>query len=441
VVRDARKYRVAALGELMTSQVQPCGTLNNIGWSNFAVELRAAKLGGRSFEMLRLSTIASRIVQSNIRTMSVECDKVGGVNLAQGVCDTEVPEVVRHAAEAAIEAGFNQYTRLDGIAPLRHAIAHKLQSQNGISADPESEILVTSGATGGFDSACRALLNPGDEVVLFEPYYGYHYATLVGQHCKPVLVSLDPPDYPLVIDRLSDVITSKTRGIVINTPANPSGKVFSRRELDQIAAIAQRHDLFLFTDEIYEHFVYDGQRHVSPGSLPGVANRTVTISGFSKVFAITGWRIGFLHASAQWIPAISYFHDLTYVCAPSALQHGAAAGLDQLPDSFYTDLAQQYHRKREMICDALRSAGLEPSIPAGAYYVLADASRIPGNNSVEKALNLLRLTGVASVPGEAFFQGGRGEHLLRFCFAKTDPDLEQACERLAKLRKTEAVSR
>ena len=390
--------------------------------------------------MLGLSDIASRIVQSTIRTMSVECEKVGGVNLAQGVCDTEVPAVVRRAAEAAIEAGYNQYTRADGIPGLREAIARKLQRQNGIMADPDSEVVVTSGVTGGFDSACRALLNPGDEVVLFEPYYGYHYATLVGQYLRPVLVSLDPPDYKLVVDRLGDAITPKTRGVVVNTPANPSGKLFSSTELEQIAAIARRHDLFIFTDEIYEHFVYDGARHISPGSLPDVSDRTITISGFSKVFSVTGWRVGFLHASAQWVPAISYFHDLTYVCAPSAFQHGAAAGLNELPDSFYADLIQEYQHKREMICEALRASGLEPSVPAGAYYVLADASVIPGEDSIAKAMNLLRLSGVASVPGEAFFQGGRGDHLLRFCFAKTDADLADACERLTKLRRTASVA-
>ena len=386
--------------------------------------------------MLGLSDIASRIVQSTIRTMSVECDKVGGVNLAQGVCDTEVPLVVRQAAEAAIEAGQNQYTRADGFARLRDAIARKLLCQNGITADPETEIVVTSGATGGFDSACRALLNPGDEVILFEPYYGYHYATLVGQYCKPVLVSLDPPDYPLNADRLAAAVTSKTRGIVVNTPANPSGKLFSRGELEQIAAIARHHDLFIFTDEIYEHFVYDGQCHISPASLAGIADRTITISGFSKVFSITGWRVGFLYASARWTPAISYFHDLTYVCAPSAFQHGAAAGLEQLPASFYSGLIHEYQNKRGMICGALREAGLQPSIPAGAYYVLADASVVPGSGSVEKAMNLLHLTGVASVPGDAFFQGDRGDHLLRFCFAKTDADLSDACERLSRLRCT-----
>ncbi len=390
--------------------------------------------------MLGLSKSASQIVQSTIRTMSVECEKVGGVNLAQGVCDTEVPGVVRQAAEAAIEAGQNQYTRADGILRLREAIARKLLCQNGIAADPETEVLVTSGVTGGIDSVCRALLNPGDEVILFEPYYGYHYATLVGQYCKPVLVSLDPPDYPLVTDRLAAAITSKTRAIVVNTPANPSGKLFSKAELEAIASIATQHDIFIFTDEIYEHFVYDGQQHISPGSLAGLAERTITISGFSKVFSITGWRVGFVHASARWTPAINYFHDLTYVCAPSPFQHGAAAGLEELPPSFYSDLIHEYQGKREMICSALREAGMEPSVPAGAYYVLADASALPGETSIEKATKLLALTGVASVPGEAFFQGGRGEHLLRFCFAKTESDLTEACDRLSKLRTRQSRS-
>ena len=390
--------------------------------------------------MLGLSDIASRIVQSTIRTMSVECDKVGGINLAQGVCDTEVPPVVRAGAEAAIEAGFNQYTRLDGIARLRNAIARKLERQNGITADPESEILVTSGATGGFDAACRALLNPGDEVILFEPYYGYHHATLVGQHCRPVLVPLDPPEYKLLPERIAAAITPKTRGIMVNTPANPSGKIFSREDVQNIVEIASRSDLFVFTDEIYEHFVYDGQRHISPASLPGAAGRTITISGFSKTFSITGWRVGFLYASARWIPAISYFHDLTYVCAPSAFQHGVAEGLERLPETFYSELVSEYQHKREMICDALRAAGLEPHVPAGSYYVLADASSAPGSDAVEKAMKLLQITGVASVPGSAFFQGGRGENLLRFCFAKPDRDLEQACERLSRLRQHAKVT-
>jgi aminotransferase len=247
-------------------------------------------------------------------------------------------------------------------------------------------------------------------------------------------VALDPPDYKLQADRVVAAITPKTRGIMVNTPANPSGKVFSRQDLQSIIDLAARHDLFIFTDEIYEHFVYDGLRHISPASLPGAADRTITISGFSKTFSITGWRVGFLYASARWIPAISYFHDLAYVCAPSAFQHGVAAGLEQLPEAFYSELVRDYQHKREMICEALRQAGLEPHVPAGSYYVLADASSVPGSDTVEKAMNLLHITGVASVPGSAFFQGGRGENLLRFCYAKTDRDLEEACERLSKMR-------
>ena len=239
--------------------------------------------------------------------------------------------------------------------------------------------------------------------------------------------------------RLADAITAKTRGIMINTPANPSGKIFSHEELRTIVDLAIEHDLFLFTDEIYEHFVYDGARHISPATLPGARERTITISGFSKTFSITGWRVGFLYASARWIPAISYFHDLAYVCAPSAFQHGVAAGLEELPDAFYTGLVAEYQHKREMICEALRAAGMEPSVPAGSYYVLAEAANVPGGNSAEKAINLLHLTGVASVPGEAFFQGGRGANLLRFCFAKKDRDLERACERLSKLRQGAGV--
>ena len=171
-------------------------------------------------------------------------------------------------------------------------------------------------------------MNPGDEVILFEPYYGYHYATLVGQYCMPVLVSLDPPDYPLVADRLAAAITAKTRGIVVNTPANPSGKLFSLKELEQIAEVARQHDLFIFTDEIYEHFVYDGERHISPASLPGIADRTITISGFSQSLQHHRMAGGVPARVGTWTPAISYFHDFTYVCAPSAFQHGAAAGLE-----------------------------------------------------------------------------------------------------------------
>jgi len=383
-----------------------------------------------AIENLRLSEISPHVIQSEIRSMTVECDRVGGVNLAQGVCDTEAPSPVVQRAVEAIHEGYNIYTRLDGIAPLREAIARKLERDNHLKVDPNSEVLVTSGATGGFYAAALALLNPGDEVILFEPFYGYHLNTLLALRINPVAVPLLEGDWALDVDRLKAAITPKTRAVLINTPSNPAGKIFSRAELEAVAAVAEENDLFIFTDEIYEYFVFDGKEHVSPATLPGMAERTISISGLSKTFSITGWRIGYLTADKRWLGPIGYFHDLTYVCAPSPFQYGAAAGLMDLPVSFYTDMAVEYQAKRDKMCSALADAGLTPSVPPGAYYVLADASSLPGATAKEKARTLLRERGVAAVAGTAFFTGGRGENLLRFCFAKRDEDLERACDLL-----------
>jgi len=384
-------------------------------------------------EKLRLSAISPGLVQSEIRAMSVECDRVGGVNLAQGVCDTELPQPVAAGAIDAIAQGHNIYTRLDGIAPLRKAISEKLARHNGVTADPDGEILVTSGATGAFQAACMALFDPGDEVILFEPFYGYHLNTLRALRVNAASVSLAAPNWTLDLAALRAAITPRTRGIVVNSPSNPCGKVFSRAELEAIAALAVEHDLFVITDEIYEYFVYDGAEHISPATLPGMAERTISISGLSKTFSITGWRVGYLVADRRWLGAISYFHDLVYVCAPSPFQHGSAAGLMQLPDSFYKGLSTEYQAKRDMLCGALADAGLTPSIPQGAYYVLADVTDLPGATAREKARTLLRNTGVAAVAGTAFFADGRGENLLRFCFAKRDEDLHRACTMLRTL--------
>ena len=382
---------------------------------------------------LRLSNISPLIVQSEIRAMSVECDRVGGVNLAQGVCDTDLPSSVADAAIKAIQQGYNIYTRLDGIEVLRQAIAAKLNRYNGISADPDSEILVTAGATGALYAASLALLNPGDEVIVFEPFYGYHLNTLLSLRVQPVTVPLRAPDWQLDLDRLRHAITPRTRAVIVNTPSNPSGKIFHLEELQAIADLAIQHDLFVFTDEIYEYFLFDGARHISLATLPGMAERTITISGLSKTFSITGWRIGYLAASRQWIPSIGYFHDLTYVCSPAPLQHGAAAGLLELPESFYNELSIEYQQKRDQLCGALTDAGLTPSIPAGAYYVLADASRIEGETAHKKARNLLAATGIAAVAGSAFFTPGRGENMLRFCFGKKPEALDRACAAIRNL--------
>jgi len=382
--------------------------------------------------MLGLSKRAA-ITQSEIRVMSVECDRMGGINLAQGVCDTETPLPVRRAAQQAIDAGFNSYTRLDGIAELRRAIAGKMSSYNRMEVDPETQVVVTAGSTGAFYCACTALLDAGDEVILFEPYYGYHVNTLEAVQAVPAYVTLRQPRWKFTPQDLERAITSRTRAIVVNTPANPSGKVFSREELQVISEFAAAHDLFVITDEIYEYFLYDGREHVGIGSLPGMAERTVTISGLSKTFSITGWRIGYLVCSPRWAGAIGYFNDLFYVCAPSPLQHGVAAGLEELGEGFYAGLIEEYAGKRELLCGTLEQVGLTPIVPEGAYYVLADGSRLPGASSKERAMYLLSQTGVASVPGAAFFHEASGENLLRFCFAKTDTELDQACARLHRL--------
>lgn len=384
-------------------------------------------------ENLALSELSANVMQSEIRAMSMECDRVRGINMAQGICDTEPPAPVVQAAIQAIRNGQNIYTRLDGIQPLREAIAHKLHRYNQIERDPNTGILVTSGATGAFHAACMALFNPGDEVLLFEPFYGYHRNTLWSVRAKTVAVQLEAPRWILNMDRLRAAITPSTKAILINTPCNPSGKVFTRQELEGIAAIAIEHDLFVITDEIYEYFLCGDARHISMASLDGMAERTITISGFSKTFSVTGWRLGYLAADPKWIPAIGYFHDLTYVCAPAPLQHGAAAGLLALPDDFYRGLAVEYEQKRDQLIEALTAAGLTPSIPDGAYYILADNTRIPGKNARERARTLLAKCGVAAVAGTAFFADGRGENLLRFCYAKKDADLAEACRRLRSL--------
>lgn len=379
---------------------------------------------------LSLSSRASLLVQSEIRNMSVECDRMGGINLSQGICDTEVPAPVRRGAQSAMDEGVNSYTRYDGLRELRVALARKLRDHNGVEADPESEIIVSAGSTGAFYCACLALLNAGDEVMLFEPYYGYHVNTLVAVGVVPAYVPMQPPAWEFSLADLEAARTPRTRGIMINTPANPSGKVWTRAELELVAEFARKHDLFVFTDEIYEYILYDDREHISPATIPGLQDRTITMSGFSKTFSITGWRIGYAVCDRRWAKMIGYMNDLVYVCAPAPLQLGVARGLDALGRDYYEHLSADYAKKRDRICNALEQAGLRPFVPQGAYYVLADVSRLPGRTSKERAMHLLETKGVASVPGEAFYHGDGGHTLARFCFAKTDADLDEACRRL-----------
>ncbi len=367
---------------------------------------------------LKVSDLAPRALQSEIRAMTAECQRMGGVNLAQGVCDTDPPEVVLREAKAAMDAGLNQYTRMEGIERLRVAVATEVSARHGVSVDAECEVLITSGATGAFHATAMALLNPGDEVIVFEPFYGYHPGTLRALRMVPVIVPLVGDDWALDVDAMRAAVTEKTRAVLINTPSNPSGKVFSLAELEAVAALALERNLFVFTDEIYEHFTYGERPHIAMRTLPGMRDRTITMSGYSKTYSVTGWRIGTVIADARWTPSISYFHDMTYVCAPAPLQHGVAAGLEMLDAGFYKGLATEHLSKRTLLVDALRGAGLTPHVPEGAYYILAEVARLPGETASEKARWLLRETGVAGVAGSAFFRPGGGEGLMRFCFAK-----------------------
>lgn len=382
---------------------------------------------------LSISKLSDKIVQSEIRNMSLECDRVGGINLSQGICDLELPEPVRTGACEAIKNGINHYTRYDGLPELRKAIAQKLAAFNHLVVDQEKNIIVSGGSTGAFYSACLAVLNPGDEVILFEPFYGYHVNTLLAVNAVPVYVKLNPPDWTFKIKDLEAVVTPRTKGIMINTPSNPCGKVFTRKEIEALADFAIRYDIFIFTDEIYEYFVYDGREHISPASLPSIANRTIMISGYSKTFSITGWRLGYAVCDEKWAQMIGYINDLVYVCGAAPLQMGVAKGIIELPPEYYKDLCQTYFLKRAQLCSVLKQKGITPHVPQGAYYVLADVSSLPGKTSKERAMYILNKVGVASVPGSAFYHDGAGDNLVRFCFAKNPDVLENACKQLMKL--------
>jgi len=382
---------------------------------------------------LTLSHRSTQMIQSEIRNMSIECERVNGINLSQGICDLELPLPVGMGATEAIAGGINHYTRYDGLPELRQSISNKMLHDNKISADPEKNIVVSGGSTGAFYCACLALLNPGDEVILFEPYYGYHVNTLLATNAVPVYAALEPPTWSIDFEALETLVSPRTKGMMINTPANPSGKVFSKEELDLLAEFAIRHNLFVFTDEIYEYFVYENNVHVSPGALETIADQTITISGYSKTFSITGWRIGYVVCHEKWAQMIGYVNDLVYVCGPAPLQMGVARGIDELPASYYESLCQQYASKRDKICSVLTKIGLEPYLPQGAYYVLSNVKNLPGSSSKEKAMFLLNRTGVATVPGSAFYADAKGVNLVRFCFAKDDDIVEEACQRLLQL--------
>ena len=376
--------------------------------------------------MNKQNVVSSRIIQSEIRNMSIECARVGGINLSQGFSDTELQPIIRTAAQRAINEGQNHYTRYDGTPELREAVAWKLQNYNGISADPEKNIVITNGSTAAFFCVLFAVCKPLDEIIVLEPYYGYHLNTIFALNLVPKYHRLSPPYWSIDVSEVEKLITRRTRAIVINTPTNPSGKVFSRQELQDLCRLAKKRDLYIVTDEIYEYFLYDGSTHVSPGSFREFKDRVFTISGYSKTFSITGWRVGYVVCPVNLAQTVGFVHDLVYVCAPAPLQKGVEMGVRNLKSGFYESLRKSYQKKRDILCTALDTAGLTPINPRGAYYVLAEITKLKGSTSKQKVISLLRKTGIAAVPGEAFYHDQAGNNLARFCFAKKDDVLMKA---------------
>ncbi|MEO8215989.1 MAG: pyridoxal phosphate-dependent aminotransferase [Acidobacteriota bacterium] len=388
----------------------------------------------QSTSRFQISDRVRDFVQSDIRRMSRECERVGGINLGQGICDLPTIPEIQQGAIAAIEDSRATYSKMEGIDLLRQKIARKIQDFNGFSVDPDTQIVVTVGSTGGFAAAAMATLNPGDEVILFEPFYGYHLNTLKILGVTARLVPLSGPDWSIDFDALRAAFTPRTRGVVVCAPSNPCGKVFSRSDLEKIGALCRENGAWAFTDEIYEYIVYDGREHVSMASIDSCRDLTITISGFSKTFSITGWRIGYVAAPAEIASKIGLVNDLFYVCAPTPLQWGVARGLD-VPPSYYENLCSDYQKKRDMLTAALTATGMSPFVPQGAYYMLADVTGAGFATGREAADGLLERARVAAVPGTAFYQSSRGESLLRFCFAKDFDALREACSRIAALGK------
>lgn len=387
----------------------------------------------------RLSEKAARFTESVIREMTRLALAHNAVNLSQGFPDFGAPEEIKAAAREAISRDINQYAITWGAKPLRNAIAEKFARQTGIEIDPEREITVCCGSTEAMMSAMMAIINPGDEVVVFEPFYENYGPDAILSGASPKFVRLRPPnaddaDWTFDADELARAFTSKTKAIILNTPNNPTGKVFERRELEIIRALCVRHNAFLITDEIYEHMLYEGARHICAASLEGMRERTITINALSKTYSVTGWRVGWAIASPEVTSAIRKVHDFLTVGAAAPLQEAGALAL-RMPDSYYTQLASEYLQRRDRLLGILSGAGFKCFKPRGAYYIMTDISNFGFANDVEFARYLVKEIGVAAVPGSSFYNDPvDGAQQLRFTFCKKESTFAEAEKRLANLR-------
>lgn len=374
-----------------------------------------------------------------IREVSVRIAEVGGVNLGQGKCLLEVPELVKRAAAEALETpDNNRYAPGSGLPQLREAIASKLTSFNKIKTGPEN-IVVTPGSTGAFSAVCRTFLDEGDEIVNFIPFYPYHHNPLITNKITARYVKLSTPDWSFDKEELASAFNSKTKFIVLCTPHNPVGKVFSREELEFIASLCIEHDCICVTDEVYEYMTYEEKEHISMATIPGMAERTVTMGSYSKTFSITGWRVGYLHAPDSIISQLAAMSDEANVCAPTPFQAAVAKGIKELPDSFYTELKNDYAKKRAFMSEMLQAAGFVTYVPEGAYYMIADIQeRFPGKSAEEVSTILIDQAKVGAVPASDFLGAEvKGDpeksNFLRFCFSVPDDMLARAAENLKKM--------
>jgi aminotransferase len=372
--------------------------------------------------------------ESVIRMMTRLANEHDAINLSQGFPNFEAPDTLKIGAGRAIYDDINQYAITWGTKRYREALAEKYADWYGMDVDPEQHLTVTCGATEAMMSVLLAIVDPKEEVIVFEPFYENYGPDTVLCEATPVFVPLTN-DWSIDFDRLRAAFSNRTRAIIVNTPNNPTGRVFTREELEQIAALCQEFDAYAITDEVYEHIIYDDVEHIPMATLDGMSDRTITISGASKTFAVTGWRIGTTVAHPVLSDAIRKVHDFLTVGAAAPLQEGVADGLEMLPDSYYAELGDLYGRKRDLFYPALIEAGFKCYKPEGAYYVLADFSDLSDLPDDEFSFWLTSEIGVAPVPGSSFYSDPQdGRHLARFAFCKTEDLLEEAAERLITIR-------
>lgn len=373
-----------------------------------------------------------------LREVSIRVAAVGGINLGQGVCQTPTPPEVLVAAQKAIEQGYNRYTPAQGIAELLTALAKKMNEFNHLNITSE-QVIATGGATGAFESVVQAMVVPGDEVIIFRPYYPYHRNAVLRARGVLKICEMYSPKWEFSKEEFLRLFTPNTKLVVLTTPNNPTGKVFTKAELEWIGNVCKERGVWCVVDEVYEYLTYDGRNHISMASIPGLENTVITMGSFSKTYSVTGWRIGYIAAPKELMNPLRTVSDQLYVCAPSPFQHAILSALVNLPREYYTDMLASYTHKRELMAAALNKAGFDFSLPEGAYYFLVSTSRrFPTLTATEVLDLMIAKSGIGAVPTIDFVgpevRGDKAkDHLLRFCFSVPDEVLIEADKRLAKL--------